>query len=70
MRNKKIKLQFLDDNLQVKLSCIDMDFREYQNGYHQQTHCFTVDELVRLILDHLGLEPRNMPEKNILQKKK
>jgi hypothetical protein len=44
-------------------------FWEYKNGVGINMHEFTPRELLVLILDHLGLEPRNVAKKNILQKK-
>ena len=43
-----------------------LNFSEFRNGVLFAEHKFTVDVLICLILDYLGLEPREVPSKNIL----
>ena len=67
---KRIKMEHLDDSLQWKIGRRDMRFEEYQDGILVGIYDFTVDELLRLILNHFELEPRKVLAKSILQKKK
>ena len=66
---KKIKMEHLSENLYWKIEHLNMRFDQYKDGILVGRDEFAVGELVRLILDHLGLEPRHVVSKDILQKK-
>ena len=42
----------------------------FEGGALNSRSFYRIDELVKLILDHLGLEPDKQPQKTILRKKK